>query len=129
MESYARPLAAANNIAFHFIVDKHLLQVNLTMEKRKNFYLIFKEAFNNAIKYAGATEITSDIRVHKGKVILQLRDNGKGFDMSKPLKHADGHIGGNGLGNMRMRSEEMEGSCKIESGPGKGTSILLEFPL
>lgn len=129
MESYARPLAAANNISFQFAVDKNILHLNLSMEKRKNFFLIFKEAFNNAIKYAGATEISSDIRVWKGQVVLKLTDNGKGFDMSKPVKHADGYNGGNGLNNMVMRSKEMKGSCQISSAPGQGTSIILEFPL
>lgn len=129
MESYARPLAAANGIKFHFAVDKNILHVNLTMEKRKNFFLIFKEAFNNAIKYAGATEISSDVRVWKGQVLLKISDNGKGFDSSKPVKHADGHIGGNGLNNMVMRSKEMKGACVISSEPGKGTSVTLEFPL
>lgn len=129
MESYARPLAAANNISFHFSVDKAMLQANLTMEKRKNLYLIFKEAFNNAIKYAGATEISTRIGEQKGRVLLQVKDNGKGFDMTQPVKHMDGHIGGNGLSNMRMRAQEMGGACRIEAEEGKGAVIVLEFPL
>lgn len=129
IESYAKPLAAANNIAFHFSVDRHILRLNLTMEKRKNFYLIFKEAFNNAIKYSEAGEIVADIQVFKGHVLLHIKDNGKGFNHLSPFIHPDGHIGGNGLDNMKMRAEEMGGTLKIVSSPGAGTSVLLEFPL
>jgi ligand-binding sensor domain-containing protein len=49
MESFAVSLALAKQIALDFSYDEALLGVNLEMEKRKNFYLIFKEAFTNAI--------------------------------------------------------------------------------
>jgi signal transduction histidine kinase len=50
MESFAKPLLAAKEIKFHFEYDKNITQLNLEMTKRKNFYLIFKEAVNNALK-------------------------------------------------------------------------------
>ncbi|HTD92203.1 MAG TPA: triple tyrosine motif-containing protein, partial [Chitinophagaceae bacterium] len=128
MESYARPLASAENIQFEFTFDKELLGINLNMEKRKNFYLIFKEAFNNSVKYAGAGKIITHICVQRNRVIMEITDDGKGFDLDKTLKSTESQPGGNGLINMTMRASEMRGSCLVRSEPGKGSSITLEFP-
>ena len=125
MESYARPLAAAQNIAFDFSYDREILSVNLTMEKRKNFYLIFKEAFNNAIKYAEAKRIGTSIQVKRHQIVMEIKDDGKGFDtVNRPTPSQ----GGNGLANMAMRAKEMKGECRIDAGIGQGTHVYLEFP-
>lgn len=128
MESYAKPLAAAEDISFDLQYDPEILTINLTMEKRKNFYLIFKEAFNNAIKYGKAKKIVTQIRVAKTHVRMVVTDDGKGFDMEKVQTHGHSTAGGNGLTNMVMRAREMRGFCQISSAPGNGTQVTLDFP-
>jgi signal transduction histidine kinase len=98
------------------------------MEKRKNFYLIFKEAFNNSVKYAGAARIVTHIRVQRNQVLMEITDDGKGFDPDTIQKNTESRPGGNGLVNMMMRATEMRGSCQVRSEPGKGSSITLLFP-
>ncbi|HET9429742.1 MAG TPA: two-component regulator propeller domain-containing protein, partial [Chitinophagaceae bacterium] len=61
MDSFARPLLASQGMQFHFKFDPQLRQLNLEMTKRKNFYLIFKEAVTNALKYSGAKNLWVDI--------------------------------------------------------------------
>lgn len=129
MESYAKPLASAENTQFELEYDPEILTVNLTMEKRKNFYLIFKEAFNNAIKYGKAKKIVTEIRVAKNRVRMVVIDDGLGFDMEKIQTHGHHIAGGNGLTNMIMRAREMRGFCKINSAPGNGTQVTLDFPV
>ena len=90
------------------------------MHTRKNLYLIFKEALNNAAKYADCSAIDVDIKEDNGKVKMVIKDNGKGFDLESAKQ-------GNGLANMRQRAAQMKGTLLIQSEKGSGTVITLVF--
>lgn len=115
---------------FEFSYDPEVPGVILNMEKRKNFYLVFKEAINNAVKYADCDLL--QLRIHKKGNQLQMiiHDNGKGFDLDKAAQgQANTARGGNGLANMRYRAGKMSGSLNVSSTPGKGTTVTLLFPI
>lgn len=82
--------------------------------------LIFKEAINNAAKYAECTAVYADIDYSMGKVKMVIHDNGKGFDNQLASQ-------GNGLTNMRQRAGQMKGQLTIQSTEGVGTVITLLF--
>jgi ligand-binding sensor domain-containing protein/two-component sensor histidine kinase len=105
-----------------FFNDDTLNTLSLPMEKRKNVYLIFKEALNNALKYSNAERIAIRLVRHKGGVLLEVKDDGVGFDLSSSAN-------GNGLDNMRSRAEAIRGVLDIESANGRGTVIRLFFNL
>ena len=63
-----------------FKTDPSLSASKLTMEQRKNFYLFFKEAINNAAKYSDAKKVSVCIAQKDHHVEMNIRDNGKGFD-------------------------------------------------
>jgi signal transduction histidine kinase len=90
--------------------------MKLSMDVRKNLYLIFKEAINNMVKYAGADRAFFSITGTKNHLAMLIRDNGKGFVPSVASE-------GNGLKNMKKRAEEIGAKLMIESGAGIGTSI------
>ena len=125
MESFAWPLLQSKEIYFFFQYDPQVAGLYLQMEKRKNFYLIFKEVINNAVKYAQATRI--DVTIHKKdhRIELLVKDNGVGFDVQAVQHAAPASLSGNGLQNMRLRAEEIRAVYKLQSGPGKGTSVFL----
>ena len=127
MESFARPLLASQEIKFHFSYEMSVQHQHLEMTKRKNFYLTFKEAVNNALKYSGCKNLWVEISLHHHQLILSVKDDGKGFDTKKAK--AANTLSGNGVQNMRMRAKEMKGSCVVESEPGNGTTVLLRFPI
>ncbi len=104
----------------HLTFDERLNEVQLNMEKRKNFYLIYKEAMNNMVKYAGCKTMWIDMKLHQKKLTLTIKDNGKGFDMVASNK-------GNGLYNMNKRAELLHGDLKVTSSPGAGTTLQLSF--
>ena len=89
---------------------------------RKHILLIVKEALNNIAKYSGATHTFISFKQADGKLVLIIQDNGKGFTNPESMN-------GNGLGNIRQRCEQCNGSCKIESVPGKGVTITAVFPI
>ena len=129
MESFAKPLLATQNISLRLNCEPAVLTTHLDMDKRKNFYLIFKEAINNAFKYAGCSELIAEITTNNRQLILTLKDNGVGFDMKREMVENKLTLSGNGLRNMRMRAEEMNGELHLSSSPGKGTEIQLRIPI
>ncbi|HEX2622480.1 MAG TPA: sensor histidine kinase, partial [Phototrophicaceae bacterium] len=88
------------------------------------FYLI-EEAVNNARKYAEAALITVQVGQKNGVVIVRIADNGKGFDMDKVAGNDKSY----GMTNMRERAELLDGTIKIESAPGIGTTITATIPI
>jgi ligand-binding sensor domain-containing protein len=127
MESYAKPLLQAKNISFSFSYPYSLKFQNLPMELRKNFYLIFKEAVNNALKYSECKSMEVYITTNHNRVVLEVKDDGKGFDITEIEKKAGKSLSGNGLANMKRRAEEMKGDLTIASTPGKGTLVRLSI--
>lgn len=92
------------------------------MEARRDFFLIFKEAVNNAAKYAKCTKIKIEASVTGKRLSLLIVDNGIGFN----VQEADN---GNGLGNMRKRADALNGKMNIQSQINSGTTIYLEIPV
>ena len=129
MESFAKPLLAARNIHFNFKYEKEIYTVHLEMEKRKNFYLVFKEAVNNAIKYSGASDLNVEMAQKNNQLELLVKDNGVGFNVKKELNETSTSLSGNGLRNMLARAKEMNASLQIESSPEQGTAITLVCPV
>jgi ligand-binding sensor domain-containing protein/two-component sensor histidine kinase len=119
MEEFSYPVAEAREVQLAFLMDEGLYQVKTDMIKRKYLFLIFKEAFNNAIKYSHATRIDVCFKLKsKGVLIMQVSDNGCGFDVDSPAT-------GNGLTNMQKRAAEIKGKLKVNPGKNGGTIILM----
>jgi len=118
MKRYAADQLEAKNIqaTIHFPESMQALQ--MPMEQRRDFYLIFKEAMHNLVKYSGATQANLTVSVHQRNIELRLTDNGKGFDKSNTNE-------GNGLASMQKRAMKWKGSFKIETSPGTGTKVYL----
>ena len=126
MESFARPLLASQEVKFHFSYVPGIQHQHLEMAKRKNFYLIFKEAINNALKYSGCKNLWVDISLHHHQLELLVKDDGKGFDVKKI--RSMNTLSGNGVRNMEMRAKEMKGNWSIVSSDS-GTIVKLAFPI
>lgn len=129
MESYAKPLCTAKKINFIFDCDQKIETLNLGMHQRKNFYLIFKEAVNNALKHAACSIIKVNISYKRNVLELNIQDDGIGFDNQAVQDPSVRTLSGNGLSNIRHRASEMKADLGIESEPYKGTYLKLSFPV
>ncbi|MBS1783198.1 MAG: hypothetical protein JSS78_09030 [Bacteroidetes bacterium] len=97
---------------------------SIPMELRKDIYLIAKEALINIVKYSQANVAHIIIHIEHKQLIMEIKDNGIGFDEDKTNT-----LGGNGLKNMKLRAERLKGNLSIKSKPDNGTIILLSIPL
>lgn len=97
-------------------------QMRISREAQRNIFLTTKEAINNCIKHAQATELQISLVVDGTTLSISVQDNGKGFYMAQ-LKGK-----GNGLRNMRQRIEQIGGQFDIHSAPGHtAISITITF--
>lgn len=87
-----------------------------------NMYRIIQEAVNNAIKHANASNIWVSINEDKSGLQIQIRDDGKGFNLEKATNS-------NGLLNIKKRAKLLSGSASIISEIEKGTTISIVFPI
>jgi ligand-binding sensor domain-containing protein len=118
-ETFALPLAQANNILLEKHIDENMVYHVLTKEEKRNLYLILKESFNNCIKYAECKCFSYSLITHKTfKKALVIKDNGKGFDMIK-------HTNGNGLKSMEYRARQIKYNFTVHSSD-KGTILKFE---
>lgn len=95
--------------------------IKLSMDVRRELYLIFKEAVSNAARHSGCKNIEVDFRLESSSIFLEIADDGDGFDVSNKTD-------GNGLENMRSRTAKNGGKCSIESNSGRGTIVKIRFP-
>jgi ligand-binding sensor domain-containing protein/signal transduction histidine kinase len=123
MKQYAAEMMEPRNIHFEFSVNEKILKAKLNSDSRKDVYLVFKESINNAVKHAEATEVKIDLDVVGKKLLLTIKDNGKGFD---PLLTTGN---GNGLENFKQRAKNLNATINIGSQPGSGTSVTLLMPI
>ncbi|MEQ1588661.1 MAG: ATP-binding protein, partial [Cyclobacteriaceae bacterium] len=122
MKEFAAEILEPKNLDYTFHIEETIYSLKLDAEKRKNIFLIFKEAVNNAAKYSEGNKLKVSLSVQKQQLSLSVSDNGKGFNLALGTT-------GNGLKNMEDRAAAMRGRMTRISEPGKGTEIQLELPL
>ncbi len=124
MQTYTGPLADAEQWDLRLDVDDSIRSMKLNMNERKNLYLIFKEAVNNAAKYAQCDRLEVTMQNAEEGLELRITDNGKGI---AEATLGNGTLGGNGLQGMRQRAEDIGGKLTIRSEPNEGTTVTLRF--
>ena len=87
-----------------------------------NIYRIIQEALQNINKYAKAKHATVGIVKDNNSIKITITDDGEGFDTAKAG-------GGIGVKNFKKRTEALNGELAIESAPGHGTTVMVQFPL
>jgi signal transduction histidine kinase len=92
------------------------------LEIKHALYRIGQEALHNAAKHAHARTVILRLTTTQREVALEVRDDGQGFDMARPMP---GHFG---LLSMRERATRLNGSLSIESEPRQGTCIRVRIP-
>jgi len=97
-------------------------RLSLSPHVEAHLYGIAREALANVLKHSGASAAHVRVEPHPGQILVEVRDNGRGFDP------AAGHPGHFGLDSMRSRAVEVGGRLTIASAPGSGTVVRVRVP-
>jgi two-component system sensor histidine kinase UhpB len=122
MHLFATEILDAKNIQLELNNDASLNNAKLTMKQRKNLYLFYKEAVNNAAKHSGAKKVTVNIIKKEQSIEMNISDNGSGFNTSEIFN-------GNGMNSLKKRVDELNGMYNIISQINKGTTVQLKFKI
>lgn len=121
MRQHAEETFVPKNISVKFNAPEDNNRLKLSMDIRRELFLIFKEAVNNAARHSECEQIEIDFRVAGSEIFMQIKDNGRGFDsLTEPQ--------GNGLLNMKTRAEKIGGQFGIETESEHGTIIKIRIP-
>jgi signal transduction histidine kinase len=96
---------------------------NLSLETKHMLYRVAQEALHNIVKHACASIVALQLAGKGNEFILEVRDNGRGFNPADPFP---GHLG---LRSMHERVTKMGGTLTIESLPGQGTCVGVRIPI
>jgi signal transduction histidine kinase len=119
MKDYAFNTLVEQDVSVDFKVSGFEKSRKMDIVARQNIFSIFKEAINNIIKHAKASEVRVYLDNSGSRFVMRITDNGTGFDDGSVRK-------GNGLGNMRMRAERMGGKLVIISQNGTVVELSMK---
>ena len=104
-------------------VQTSLEAVDLPEATQLTVYRMVQVSLTNIGKYAAARQVLITVHLHPNHVAVQIRDDGAGFDTSRPAR------AGHGLAGMRQRVEAAGGRLSVQSSPGSGTVVSASLPL
>jgi signal transduction histidine kinase len=106
----------------------HGIERRLPAEIELTLFRIAQEALRNVEKHAEASKVVVNIGFDEVKAKISVSDDGRGFELPGSLGDL-ARIGKLGLAGMEERARLLGGGMKIESEPGKGTTIVIEAPI
>ena len=120
---YADRFLGLANLAWRLENADALPEHALDSHRRHQLFMVFKEALNNVVRHAAATEVCLKIEVENSELRLHITDNGRGLSTGQPGDEISG------VANMKSRMEKLGGTFAISSEPGHGTTIRLLLPI
>ena len=122
MRSHAEEVFESRDIRVIFDMPDLAQTMRLGVNARREVYLVFKEAVNNAARHSNCSTIAIVLRADGAELWLEVNDDGIGFDPASGPE-------GNGLASMRSRAERLGGSLTIVSAAATGTTVRLRMPI
>jgi len=122
MTRFAVEMLEPAGITVDISIEEKVNTLSLSMEMRKEVYLIYKEAVNNCAKYSRAERAWVSLSMIDRHLVMEVVDNGIGFDVNSPRI-------GNGLKNMEARAKAISAEFQIQSKLTEGTNYRLKLPL
>jgi signal transduction histidine kinase len=113
LRRYVEVLTADGALEVELDVDR---AVRLAPDEQIEVFRIVQEGLGNARRHAGAKHVDVEITQRNGRRVVLVRDDGVGFDEETAEP-------GQGLENMKLRADAIQGQLSLSSAPGRGTAI------
>ncbi len=124
VESMVDRIQEASNIKFKLNIED--IDYTATGDNGINLFRIIQEALNNIVKHSKAAEVVITSKLEKGFLILQINDNGVGFDEANYSRDNRPHFG---LSEIKERVKYLKGQLHIFSNEDKGTTLKISIPI
>jgi len=125
MREFALDLLATQSVDFELRAPQAGEDVQLSLQARRQLFLIFKECIHNVARHSHSTKVVAELKMLHRELMLTVRDNGRGIN---PGEKPDGWNGGTGIPSMRRRAESLGGRVEMTSTPGGGCTISISLP-
>jgi ligand-binding sensor domain-containing protein/signal transduction histidine kinase len=126
MREFALDLLANQGVHFELQTPHTGANVNLSLEARRQLFLMFKECIHNVARHSGCTAVKAELKIVDREIALTVVDNGSGLN---PVDKPPGWTGGNGIPGMRRRAESLGGRMQFVLKPGEGCTVAIHFPV
>lgn len=123
LDVYTKTLDGKRSLRINY--ECLITELNIGKEKEIHIYRIIQEMINNVLKHAKAKTIGIKIEEKKGNIIIDLKDDGVGFNQESVLKNNKGL----GLHNILGRADLLRGTVYLTTSPNHGTQYLIEIPV
>lgn len=123
-----RQLAAAGISVRCELEDLDEGQTRLPPEVETAVFRAAQEAMVNITRHAGAESVLIQGSIADGRLVIEIEDDGAGFEPAEIVRSPDS-LRGIGLLGMRERLEILGGSVEVDSAPGEGTRVVFELPV
>lgn len=125
VRQFALGILEPGGVALELSVPETAAKARLAPELRRHLYLFFKEAINNIARHAACRNVSISLRLEGGRLDVEVKDDGRGFDGAVVAPSSSSSRGGHGLPSMRVRAEQLGGILTVVSAPGEGTTLRL----
>jgi signal transduction histidine kinase len=122
LSGYTADFFSHTDIDCRFKVPMAFPPINIEGRVRHDLLMVVKEALNNIVRHADATEVEFRLAMADGGLEIDIADNGKGIDKEMPSQ-------GHGLKNFSARLQKLGGRCVIEPCAWNGTNVKIRLPL
>jgi signal transduction histidine kinase len=123
LEWHLNEFSRRSGIQSEYVAEEEMPE--LSDEMRTCVYRVAQEALNNCEKYSRATKARLVLRISEASLMLEIGDNGDGFELTSRGLPARG----TGLLGIRERVSRLRGSTLIDTAPGGGTRVVVTLPL
>jgi signal transduction histidine kinase/ligand-binding sensor domain-containing protein len=121
MRRHSEEMFTLRGIELTFKAPAQEQRLKLSVDLRRDLFLVFKEAVNNTARHSQCTKVEIALTVTAQQLLLVIADNGVGFD---PTTESEGQ----GLMSMQRRATNLHGHFEVVSAAGQGTRITLSLP-
>ena len=122
IDSAAAKLFEHSGIKIKTILPAVIPDCKIDNDKRRDVYLLVKEALHNVIKHSRATQVLLEFIITGDRLQIKIQDNGVGLPI-----HPNGKINGQGLLNMQNRVKNLNGQLTIQNLEGLSITLLVTF--
>ncbi|HLY16078.1 MAG TPA: ATP-binding protein [Bryobacteraceae bacterium] len=126
MREFAIDLLESQGIAFELRAPQKYQYMVLSLESRRQLFLIFKECIHNAARHSQCTQVMAEFLVSGQEVLLRVQDNGRGLNGNGTAPRSQG---GNGIPGMRRRADSLGGQIAWSTSLGGGCTVEARIPI